>query len=529
MTDLVIINPAASHGIYGPLGDDLIAVEPPLWCRLIAGYVQDQGFSVEIVDAEAARLGPEATVEWVQVRRPKLVCIAVYGHQPSASTQQMWGAGQVARELQISHRRLQLRADRSHSTDYISAPVIMLGGHPSALPEHTLLTEPVDYVGVGEGHLTVLGLLRGDDIATIPGLVWRDGKRAIRRNQRPPLCEDFRELHGSVWDKLPMELYRAHNWQCLGDLEHRAPYASVYTSLGCSFGCSFCCINAPFGTNRYRTRRPEDVVDEIEYLHEEHGVSIFKITDEMFVLNPKHYRAICEDLIARGLGPKLNLWAYARVDTVKENTLPLLRAAGIRWLALGIESGSKHVRDGAEKHLGTDDIVGVVKRIQAAGINVIGNFMFGLRDDTVQTMQDTLDLALACLPDFANFYCTMAYPGSSLYQQAVTNGWILPQSWRGYSQHNDDCRPLDTEYVEAARVLQFRDDAFNTFFGSDVYRRLVLGKFGEDALAHIDRMATYKLERKLLRGKHETIESERAVPVSHYVDPPPYPPPRHAE
>ena len=56
MTDLVIINPAAAREVYGPLGDDLIAIEPPLWARLIAGYIRDQGFSVEIIDAEAERL-----------------------------------------------------------------------------------------------------------------------------------------------------------------------------------------------------------------------------------------------------------------------------------------------------------------------------------------------------------------------------------------------------------------------------------------------------------------------------------------
>src|ERR1700677_377208 len=109
MTDLVIVNPSAAHGIYGPLGDDLIAVEPPQWCRIIAAYVRDRGFSVKIIDAEAERLEAIATAELFGEEKrtigdlvklsPKLICIAAYGHQPSASTQQMWGAGALAREL----------------------------------------------------------------------------------------------------------------------------------------------------------------------------------------------------------------------------------------------------------------------------------------------------------------------------------------------------------------------------------------------------------------------------------------------
>lgn len=484
MSDLILINPAAAHGIYGPLGGELIAIEPPLWVRLIAGYVRDQGFTVTIIDAEAEGLDAEETAR--QVRRitdAKLICIAVYGHQPSASTQQMHGAGELARALRGN----------------VGCEVIMVGGHPSALPVRTLTEEAVDYVGVGEGHLTVAALLYGVDVAIVPGLVWRDGK-AIRVNAPAPLCEDLRLLHGSVWNSLPMKLYRAHNWQCFSDLSQRQPYASIYTSLGCPHKCSFCCINAPFDSNRYRMRSPADVVDEIEYLLEEHGVRTFKITDEMFVLNARHYVAICRQLIDRGIGPKINIWAYARVDTVAPHNLSMLRAAGIRWLALGIESGSAHVRDGASKRLRTEDIVGTVRRIQAADINVIGNFMFGLRDDDRATMQATLDLSLECMPDFANFYATMAYPGSALYAQAIKENWTLPATWRGFSQHNDDCRPLDTGHISGREVLAFRDQAFTRFFTDDRYRAHVHDKFGWDTLAHVDKMVGYKLKRKLLEN-----------------------------
>lgn len=479
MIDLVIINPSASHGIYGPLGESLIAIEPPLWCRLLAGYIRSQGFSVKIIDGEAVRKSAMVVAGLALAEKPRLICIAVYGHQPSASTQQMWGAREVALELQEL------------------CPTIMIGGHPSALPVRTLNEEPVDFVGVGEGHLTLAGLLRGDDIAIIPGLAWRDGA-AVRLNKSASLCENLAELHGDTWDLLPMNLYRAHNWQCFGELDKRQPYASIYTSLGCPWKCEFCCINAPFDSNRYRMRKPADVAAEIAKLYYDYGVSTLKITDEMFVLNRRHYSEICQLLINAGLGEKLNIWAYARVDTVEPGTLDMLRRAGIRWLALGIESGSAHVRDGASKRLRTNDIIGTVRRIQAAGINVIGNFMFGLRDDTAETMQETLDLSLACMPDFANFYATMAYPGSALYREAIEKGWTLPKTFAGYSQHNKWSRPLDTAYIDGAEVLAFRDAAFQRFFTDNCYLAHVANKFGSDTLAEVKRMTQYKLERLLL-------------------------------
>jgi anaerobic magnesium-protoporphyrin IX monomethyl ester cyclase len=489
MLDLLVVNPAAAHGIYGPLGSSLIAVEPPQWCRIIAGWARDAGFSVEILDAEA--LGYEAlqAAHAANIRRARLVCVAVYGHQPSASTQQMWGAGEFCRDFKAVS----------------DAPVIMVGGHPSALPERTLREEAIDYVGVGEGVVTVEALLRQpilgpgpviSNIGDIPGLAFRF-RDEVRRNKPAPLVEDMARFHGNVWDLLPMQFYRAHNWQCFGDLSRRQPYASIFTSLGCPYKCEFCCINAPFDSNRYRMRRPNDVVNEIAGLHLNSGVRTFKITDEMFVLNERHYTAICEQLAATGLGSDINVWAYARVDTVKPENLAVLRRGGIRWLALGIESGSEHVRDGANKKMKPRDIVGTVKAIQDAGINVIGNFMFGLRDDDVVTMNQTLDLALDCMPDFANFYSTMAYPGSALYGQALEKGWTLPDSWRGYSQHNDDCRPLDTEHVAGQGVLAFRDAAFNRFFGDARYLSHVERKFGAETRAHVEQMTTYKLRRKL--------------------------------
>jgi radical SAM superfamily enzyme YgiQ (UPF0313 family) len=487
MTDLVIIHPGAVHGIYGDLGHSLIAVEPPLWCRLIAGYIRDYGFSVEIIDQEAEGWTSENVASAVLEKQPKIVCIAVFGHQPSSSTQQMVEAGKVARAIKYLNGMMK---------------IVMVGGHVSALPIRTLQEEYVDYTVEGEGPVTVLGLLNGDDRKEIPGLVWRDEYGLLHKNF-PAALLPTKNLHGNAWDLLPMEKYVAHNWQCFGDLGKRQPYASIYTSLGCPYTCSFCCINAPFGTNRYRMRDPVDVGSEIKMLYEHYGVATFKIIDELFILNPRHYIAICDEIIGHDLGDKINIWAYARIDTVKDGYLSRLNAAGIKWLALGIESASAFVRDGSNKAMRFDDIKGVVRAIQAAGINVIGNYIFGLPDDTMQTMRDTLDLAKELNCEFANFYSAMAYPGSKLYREANDKGWKLPATWAGYSQHNKFCRPLDTEHVSAADVLAFRDYAFTSYFTNPDYLEMVIRKFGSLTYEHVKSMTSYNLERWLINPPME--------------------------
>ena len=215
-------------------------------------------FSIEIVDSDAENLSSGAVVERVGAMKPRLVVIVAAGHQPSASTQSMVSAGRVA--TAIKHL-------------FPDFPILMLGGHVSALPERSLREEGVDFVCKGEGPATVVGLLTAlrDDVGDprlekIPGPVYWDDEHP-RVNPPAWLIEDLDgELHGRVWDKLPMTKYRAHNWQCLGEPETRQPYVSSYTTLGCPYKCSFCCINAPFDSNRYRRRSPNAVAAEMVYL-----------------------------------------------------------------------------------------------------------------------------------------------------------------------------------------------------------------------------------------------------------------------
>src|SRR6478672_5692531 len=93
--DLVLINPASRPQVYQSLGTSLTAVENPVWAGLMATFCRLKGLSVEIIDAEADEIGPDAVAERVRHLNPVLAAVVVYGHQPSASTQIMTAAGAV--------------------------------------------------------------------------------------------------------------------------------------------------------------------------------------------------------------------------------------------------------------------------------------------------------------------------------------------------------------------------------------------------------------------------------------------------
>ena len=480
--DILLIKPGSQRQIYGSLsGFNLTAIEPPLWAAIISGHLYGLGYGVEALDAEAENLSYEQAAQRAVYLGARLTVLMVSGSNPSASTMNMTGAGAIAKHI----RQL--------------APTLKIafaGLHPSALPGLTMAEEATDFVVQGEGFYTfpaLLDALRGKGtVDNIPGL-WHRRDGAMVAANRPSLFQNLSDLPPPAWKMFPMKKYRAHNWHCFGHIEERQPYAVIYTSLGCPFHCSFCCINALFGKNTIRYRSPRAVIEEIDFLVNAYGVKNFKLIDEMFAINEKRVAAICDPIIERGYD--LNIWAYARVNTVTPAMLEKMKAAGINWLAYGFESGSKLVIEDVTKGYRTDQVMTVVEQTKANDIAICSNFIFGLPEDDYDTMNDTLALMTEINAEWANIYSAMAYPGSKLYDMALKQGWPLPESWQAYSQYARNSRPLPTRHLTGGQVLAFRDYAFDAYYRSPRYLNMIRSRYDEETMNHIIQMSATPLVR----------------------------------
>ncbi len=391
-----------------------------------------------------------------------------------------------------------LRALRSVAP---ALPVVLQGIVPSAYPEKMLREEGAEYVCQGEPYQPVTGLARflasrkGGAVLPdggIPGIWAREGDR-VHASSRVGLAKPD-DLPMTPWELLPPGLYRAHHWHGFDDLARRSPYACVYTGFGCPYGCTFCSVNTVAGGPNFRPRSPERVIEEIDVLVRRFGVRNIRILDNVFTLRLDLVEKLCDLIIARGYD--LNLWAYARVETIRDpEILVKMKKAGVNWLAYGIEAAAERVRAAIEKTSSQAVIDRAIEWTQKAGIAIVGNFIFGLPEDDRETMRMSLDMARRYRFEWANFYCAMAYPGTALYDQAVRDGVELPSTWSGFGQYSADAKPLPTRYLKSGEVLAFRDAAFKEYYTDPAYLRMMEARFGPEAVALIRKILAIEIRR----------------------------------
>ena len=249
-------------------------------------------------------------------------------------------------------------------------------------------------------------------------------------------------------------------------------------------------------SNVFRWWTPEFIIKQFDHFAES-GVTNVKIADELFVLNPNHFLKICDLIIERGYS--FNIWAYSRVDTCKPKYLETLKKAGVNWLGLGIENpNNDHRRVIHKEGFQEISVLSQIQSIREAGINVGGNYIFGLPFDTLESMEDTLNFAIENPTEMANFYCAMAYPGSPLYAQAKREGYSLPSNYAGYSQHSYETLNLRNKHLTAAEILRFRDSAWNAYHASPKYLNMMRDRFREKAFAELNSTKKIQLRRRIV-------------------------------
>ncbi len=407
----------------------------PIWLCYVAGVLEAAGHEIKVIDSCAYEYDLLRTLEIVRSFKPSMTVLDT--STPSIFSDVEFGA-EIKRLLPDSF-------------------VVLMGTHPSALPEETLQIESaVDAVAVGEADYTVRELAeklsevdnkritrdstyRSNILGTIEGLAYRSGEM-VHVNKKREFISDL--------DNLPFvsQVYGRHlDVKKYFFAASDYPEVQIMTARGCVARCTFCVYPQTIHGWRYRARSPENIADEFQWIIENMPeVREIGIEDDTFTGSQSRVVKFCREVINRGI--KIKWYCNVRVD-LKCETMQWMKKAGCVLLTVGYESASIEVLKNIDKKITPEMILEFSGNTRRAGLLVHGCFMAGNRGETRETLKESLDLSLKLTDDTMQFFPLMVYPGTKDYEWAKSEGLLKIKNYADYvtedGNHNGVSRMPD--------------------------------------------------------------------------------------
>jgi hopanoid biosynthesis associated radical SAM protein HpnJ len=333
----------------------------------------------------------------------------------------------------------------------------LVGAKTMVDPEGSLrATTAVDFVCREEFDFSCKEVAEGLPLSAIKGISYRAGDGRIIHNPPRPILENMDELPfvAPVYRRdLKIDNY------FIGYLKH--PYVSFYTGRGCRSKCTFCLWPQTVGGHRYRVRSAENVLAEVKWIKENMPeVKEIMFDDDTFTDSSNLERV---EAIARGMGALGMTWSCNAKANVPFKTLQVMKQNGLRLLLVGYESGDDQILHNIKKGLRTDIARRFTGDCRKLGIVIHGTFILGLPGETHATIQKTIDFAKQINPHTIQVSLAAPYPGTTLYKQAVDNGWL---------QENDAANLVNEKGVQLAAISYphlSKEEIFHSM--EDFYKR----------------------------------------------------------
>lgn len=330
-------------------------------------------------------------------------------------------------------------------------PIICGGAHATFMTEDVMAEPSINMACVGEGEYALLELLsrleNGGDLASIPNIWVRNEQGQIFRNDIGPLVGDLDSLPFPDREIVPY-----------ADLLQESKTEPVFiTSRGCPYNCRFCSNSAIKklyrGKGRYeRQRSPENVIKEIRQLREKHEFNTINFYDEAFGFNRKWLEEFLQ-MYSEEFGYPFA--CFIRAETMDRETFRLMRKAGLSLIYLGVESGNDRIRrEVMGRKVSNERIIQACRDAQAEGIQVWTFNIVGVPGETVQSIEDTMELNRIINPNFASVSMYQPFPFTGIYDDCVKQGLIKEQ----YSTSLYDNSILELPTISRAELeTKFRE------------------------------------------------------------------------
>lgn len=324
-----------------------------------------------------------------------------------------------------------------------------------------------DVACIGEPEITFSEFLEHYEknrcIPEIAGLIWRNSEE-IKSGPPRPFLMNLDQLPFPARDLIENDKYTLPF--------NNKPFTVLNIARGCPFKCTFCIApiyDGPF----LRCHSIDYVIEEIRECVQRYKLHHFLFWEEIFTLDKEYAVKLCENIIKKNL--KIEWSTTTRPDTLDFDTLRIMKSSGCILLALGIESSSQEILDSARKGTRVEKIHHGVQLARKAGIPTMGNVIFGLPGESKETALSTINYVCRLGLDYLQCYCAVPYPKTPLREIAKEKRLIQNQPWCNYNFGGKSI--MDTEYLTAEQVTQFRDLAFRRFYLRPAKLLKIVSKF----------------------------------------------------
>ena len=407
--DVLLLNPYDENAVKNSLG----FITPPLNLMYLAASLEKESFSVKILDDDLLQRGYYKFAELAAKLNPKII-------------------GVTATTSTIKTALNYLLVVKKILPDTLT---VIGGPHTTFMPLETLKnSKALDIVVLGEGEETIVDLAKtyhsgennGGYLSEVKGIVYRDknnwsnNNNNLKLTQPRPLIKDLDSLPFPARHLVPFKSYNVSKNQSGG----------IVTSRGCVYSCGYCSSSLIMG-KKFRSRSPDNVVDEIEELVYQYNIRDIAFMDDTFMLNKTRAHRIAQEIKARDLD--VSFVASSRVDMVNKNLLSKLRNAGMNTIYYGVESGSQRVLNLMKKGINLKQAEKAVKSAKNVGLEVLASFILGYPGETEKDINKTIDFSIKLDPDYSQYSILTPFPGTPIYYDLKNKGLLNTENWEKYT------------------------------------------------------------------------------------------------
>ncbi len=319
---------------------------------------------------------------------------------------------------------------------------IWAGGPAFSLFGKRLMHEcpEIDLGLIGEGEGAFPQLLKSSSLESVPGLIFRNGN-GLECNPRgiPVNLDALPEMDTDLFR--PPDYARGNKYVAAVGIEGKR---------GCDLRCGYC-VYPSLGGHKMRLRSAMKIVDEMERLSKEHGLSLFHFTDSVMNRPADHFEAVCREILRRKL--IISWTGFFREDTLTEQLTDLAVRAGLIAIYFSADALTEHGLKVLNKQMSKDDVLRAARITAANGVLTMCHFLVNLPGETrahASEAKDTLDRILDAHHPVGNlgaviFNSVRLYPNALLTSKLLKTGQLDPRI--------DLLYPVYYNPIESAHVL----------------------------------------------------------------------------